>query len=147
MRNKSILLGFIFALLLASCSSNKKNEKPPMVREVVSYFSDSTTERVVWEHPQGSDSVILVSHFYKNKQLQMQGNIVGGVRNGEWNAWDDQGQKLSTGHYVDGIENGLWTVWFPNGQKRYEGIFKDGKRVGIWSFYNKKGEKVKEIKY
>jgi len=147
MRNKSILLGFFFALLLASCSSNKKNEKPAMVREVVSYFSDSITERVVWEHPQGNDSVILVSHFYKNKQLQMQGNIVGGVRNGEWNAWDDQGQKLSTGHYIDGIENGLWTVWFPNGQKRYEGMFKDGKRVGIWSFYNKKGEKVKEIKY
>ncbi|MCK5855964.1 MAG: hypothetical protein KAG64_00650 [Bacteroidales bacterium] len=148
MKNLSLYSILLLLLLAVSCGVNKqKQDEDALYREVIFYYDDSITERVVWEYPEGNDSVILVSHFYKNSQLQMQGNISGGVRNGEWNAWDDQGRKLSTGNYIDGIENGLWTVWFPNGQKRYEGLFKDGKRQGLWVFFDDKGIKLKEIEY
>jgi len=142
---------FFLAIVLfaiASCSDNvRKSEAVKTHRIVRTYFSDSITERVVWEYPEGNDSVISVSHFYNNKQMQMQGNIVGGVRNGEWVAWDKEGRKMSTGHYVDGFENGLWSVWYPSGQKRYEGMFKDGNRIGLWLFYDQEGNRIKEIKY
>ena len=145
---KSILkISFFFVLLsFMACGSNH-NPNTDDTKIIKAYFNDSITPRIIWEYAVDDSSTILVSHFYKNGNLHMKGDIAGGVRDGKWIAWDDQGRMLSTGHYKDGFENGMWTVWFPNGQKRYEGLFKDGKRNGVWKFYDDQGSLLKEIEY
>jgi len=141
---------FLFILLIAVAACT--NESAPVQvqsdeGEVLSYFNDSITPKVVWKYNNSDSTDITASHFYKNGKLRMKGQIFNGVRNGKWTAWDDQGRMLSTGNYIDGIENGMWTVWFPDGVKRYDGLFKDGKRSGVWKFYDDQGLLLKEIEY
>ena len=147
--NFIVKISFLLLILVfAACSNNSvPNTDIEPVKEVKAYFQDSITPKIIWEYSTDSSGTILVSHFYKNGKLQMKGNIVNGVRDGKWIAWDDEGRMLSTGNYIDGFENGMWTVWFPNGQKRYEGLFKDGKRNGVWKFYDVQGVQLKEIAY
>ena len=137
----------IVIMIIAACNNQTASDEVKQLKVVKSYFLDSIAPKVVWEYPANDSSTILVSHFYKNGSLHMKGNIAGGVRDGKWEAWDDQGRILSTGYYKDGFENGMWTVWFPSGQKRYEGLFKDGKRFGKWLFYNNNGVIIKEVEY
>jgi len=142
---KSFIL-LIFIAFVACTHKDTPKYKQDKKGEVLAYFNDSVSPKVIWNYNEDS-TTITASYFYQNGKLRMKGQILNGVRNGKWTAWDNQGRMLSTGNYIDGIENGMWTVWYPKGVKRYEGMFKDGKRTGIWKFYNEQGMLTKEIEY
>ena len=53
-------------------------------------------------------------------------------------------------HYMDnlfggGLAQGPWVSYYDNGLKKEEGNYKDGRQIGKWIFYNEDGS-IKEIK-
>jgi len=148
MKSRYFFLFLLLVFAISACTDKSVSSgQDEMKKEVMVYFNDSITPKIVWEYSSDDSLDIIASHYYYTGALQMKGHIKNGVRNGKWTAWDKEGRMLSTGHYVDGMENGMWTVWFPSGKKRYEGLFKDGKRSGLWKFYDENGQLIKEIEY
>jgi hypothetical protein len=61
------------------------------------------------------------------------------IKEGEWNAWYENGQQKYGVTFKNGKEDGLYTTWYDNGQKEIEGNYKDGKEDGKWILWNNNG--------
>ncbi len=86
--------------------------------------------------------------YYPNGQVKVEGPLDSdGLKMGEWHAYFENGNKLSSSTYVKGINNGYSIVWYPNGNVRYFGDYKNGKKTGKWSFYSEDGTLFEEKTY
>ena len=45
----------------------------------------------------------------------------------------------SKGHYSNGLKDGQWEAWYENGKKKEEGIFKDGQWDGLFTSWYESG--------
>ena len=45
----------------------------------------------------------------------------------------------SKGHYSNGLKDGQWEAWYENGEKKEEGIFKDGQWDGLFTSWYENG--------
>ncbi|MBN8702040.1 MAG: hypothetical protein J0M08_03185 [Bacteroidetes bacterium] len=84
---------------------------------------------------------------YSNGVLKMKGEYAGGLRQGQWFAWYEDGKLWSECFYTNGLRDGANIVYYPNEIKRYEGFFKDDKPTGVWKFYDETGKLTEEKKY
>ncbi len=51
------------------------------------------------------------TYFYENGQISQTGYFVDGKLNGEWQMFDEEGNKLAMGTYTNGKKTGKWTFW------------------------------------
>ena len=65
----------------------------------------------------------------------------GGMPEGLYTSWHENGQKETEGFFKDGKPDGLCKAWHENGQKKGEGAFEEGKAVSM-KHWNSKGEEV-----
>ena len=85
----------------------------------------------------------LYREFYDNGQVKIVGQYDDNdLKTGLWNAYFDNGNKLSSSNYKAGINNGYSIVYYPNGNVRYFGDYKDGERIGKWTFYDENGNVI-----
>ncbi len=153
MNNFRLVLIFsviIATVWLSSCKeknvSDKDAKRAVELGELVitEYYDDST--KMIAEQAYLYDSLrVLKSYFYRNGQLYMIGDMLEGVRDGEWKAYSEEGDLLTEGFYKNGVDHGLKSVYFENGKIRYQGKYENGKKVGIWKFYTKDGKLAKEL--
>ncbi len=65
----------------------------------------------------------------------------GGMPEGLYTSWHENGQKETEGFFKDGEPDGLCKAWHASGQKRSEGTFRDGEEASV-KYWNSKGEAV-----
>ena len=65
----------------------------------------------------------------------------GGMPEGLYTSWHENGQKETEGFFKDGESDGLCKAWHASGQKQAEVIWKDGELVSK-KLWNSKGEEV-----
>ncbi|NEN22947.1 hypothetical protein G3O08_05470 [Cryomorpha ignava] len=78
--------------------------------------------------------------FHENGNLEEQGALLLGKKQGGWTKYSADGIKMNEAHYSNGQKDGDWKVWDANGILRMELSYYDGKRVGTWKFYDESGK-------
>lgn len=58
------------------------------------------------------------------------GNENGFIKNGQYTAWYENGQKSEEGDYLDGLKEYTWIKWYDNGQRAEEISYYSGKKNG-----------------
>lgn len=151
--NKIYIVFAILAFVAFSCmettdsNAKKKKAKDGFGEEVVMKTYPDSSKMITYRVSFNDSATIIRSYYHNNGNLYKQGTTVHGKKEGEWKAWNEKGNLLTTGNYKLDLMHGYQVVYFENGNKRYDGYFKNGDRVGKWRFYNDKGEFVKEIDY
>ena len=69
----------------------------------------------------------------------IEGAYRGGVQEGLWTTWYENGQRSAIDHFHNGLQDGLHTSWYANGQKAIEGDYHAGKREGVWTRWDPSG--------
>ncbi len=143
-----LLLVFIaFSCTEGDKSKNNKTTSDGFGEEVVMKMYPDSTKMITYRVHQQDSTRILRSYYHKNGKLYKQGVTLKGNKEGEWKAWNENGNLLTTGNYKNDLDHGYKIVYHKNGNKYYDGYFKNGVRVGKWKFYNQAGEYDKEIDY
>ena len=85
-------------------------------------------------------------HFFLDKELALLYNL-NGVKDGLYQKWWDNGQKLKECTYRDGKLEGIYQEFWENGQKMEETTYRDGKLKGIYQSWFNNGQKWVECTY
>ncbi len=64
--------------------------------------------------------------YYENGQIKLKGNYKDGKKNGEQINYYKNGQIELKGNYKAGLENGEWITYYENGQTELKVNYKDG---------------------
>lgn len=86
-----------------------------------------------------------IRSWYENGQTKMVGNLVQGLRVGQFIWWHPNGSKQLMGQYDrSGKKTGSWRWWHANGIKSIDGHYTDGQPDATWQWWNDQGELVNE---
>lgn len=143
--SKLSFISLLAVLVLFSCDRQIKD--PKFGEEVVIQSYEDSLKMITVRYLEGDTSNVIKTYYYRNGQVYMKGQMIKNLREGEWKAYNEQGNLLTTGNYKNGIDHGLKTVYFENGNKRYEGQFENGEKIGKWQFYTRDGTLVKELNF
>ena len=75
------------------------------------------------------------------------GEVVNGLKEGEWKGFYENGNLLWSGFYNNGLNVSKWIEYHNNGKVFTIGHYDNGKKIGVWSFYDKHGEKIADEIY
>ncbi len=57
------------------------------------------------------DNMVKATYYYDNGKVQQEGFFKDGKLEGQWVAYDAEGNKLSVGEYSNGQKVGKWFFW------------------------------------
>ena len=77
--------------------------------------------------------------FNDNYTINARGKVRNGLKEGLWEFFYANGQKMLEAHYAGGIENGAYNSYRENGLPYFRGFYINGKRANIWEFYDEQG--------
>ena len=84
---------------------------------------------------------------------QAHGSIRGGLLNGLWTFWDNEGNLLETKSYKYGLMSGPYSSYHSNGHKLSSGVVigndENGNAImhGSWSFWNQDGLLIEKVEF
>jgi hypothetical protein len=85
-------------------------------------------------------------HFFLDKEVALLYSL-DDVKDGLYQKWWDNGQKLKECTYRDGKLEGIYQEFWENGQKMEETTYRDGKLKGIYQSWFNNGQKWVECTY
>ena len=85
------------------------------------------------------DNVETRFQFNDNYSINAKGCVVDGKKDGLWEFYYANGQKMLEAHYQDGVENGAYNSYRENGIPYFLGFYINGRRANIWEFYDDQG--------
>lgn len=96
-----------------------------------------------------ADSLRDGHHVYRDREglILMEGDLLGGRRQGVWTSYERDGRVKSRTEYRDGQAHGLTVVFHPNGNLYYSGDNRGGHPVGAWRFFDTGGRLVRTVLY
>ncbi len=147
---KHIFLSLTLITFFA-CGNTDKNEK--VKTETPQQNTDIKEEKFTIKMSNSSaeeDSIPQNGEYikrYKNGNVEMQGMMKNGKRDGLWKSFYDDGTPWSKTTFKDGIKNGPTTTWYENGKIRYEGSYENDSEKGVWKYYDEKGNFIKTFDY
>lgn len=138
---KRILL---FALLLVSFFSCSDTN---IVEEVLTRHEGGNKKEVRYyiENKDGSKNYVRETWYYDEGMKHLDGPMVDGKRNGEFETYYKSGALMSKGTFVNGVREGDAFTYYENGNVKYQGVYVNGKECGIWKFYEENGDLDKEV--
>lgn len=94
----------------------------------------------------------LLEGWYGDGQMHFRGHQVQTqegewMREGDWEAWHENGTLHELGAYRNDVEHGAWKWFYENGARMSEGQFVDGEKVGAWRFWHENGRQAMEGEY
>ena len=80
--------------------------------------------------------------FNDNYTINTRGQVKNGLKEGRWEFFYANGQKMLEANYSKGIENGAYNSYRDNGVPYFRGFYINGQRANIWEFYDEQGNLV-----
>ena len=77
--------------------------------------------------------------FNDNFTINARGTVKNNLKDGHWDFYYANGQKMLEANYSAGIENGAYNSYRDNGVPYFRGFYINGKRANIWEFYDEVG--------
>ena len=131
---RKLILLIIPAMLFISCQNTQTVE---LVKEV---YADGVQKQLIQYEIRGADSIAVHEiNYHRDGSLKMEGDILDGLREGEWVSWYPDGTLWSKGSFTKGKRSGGSWAYYANGILHMEGNYEDGKKVGIWKVYDSDG--------
>jgi antitoxin component YwqK of YwqJK toxin-antitoxin module len=78
--------------------------------------------------------------WYRNGQRLVLGEYVDDVRQGPWKLWHENGKPCKTENYLNGKLEGKWDVFNDQGLLEQKVSYHDGQRHGTWIIYADDGK-------
>lgn len=76
---------------------------------------------------------------YSVGRKKAEGDMVGGLREGVWTLWRDNGVLESRGEYIHGKRQGQWEFYDAHGDLSAKGTCVNDVREGLWTFRQSDG--------
>lgn len=80
--------------------------------------------------------------FNENYTINTRGIVKNGLKEGRWEFFYANGQKMLEANYSKGVENGAYNSYRDNGAPYFRGFYINGKRANVWEFYDEAGNLV-----
>ncbi len=80
--------------------------------------------------------------FNENYTLNAKGMVKNGLKEGRWEFYYANGQKMLEATFNKGIENGAYNSYRDNGIPYFRGFYINGQRANVWEIYDEKGNLV-----
>lgn len=77
--------------------------------------------------------------FNDNYTINAHGLVHNGLKEGPWEFFYANGQKMLEARYINGIENGAYISYRENGIPFFRGFYINGQRANTWEFYDEEG--------
>ena len=100
---------------------------------------DFTTDRRPLSISYYKDSCELRFQFNDNFTLNARGMVRNGKKNGVWEFYYANGQKMLEAMYLEDVENGAYNSYRENGVPYFRGYYINGSRANVWEFYDEEG--------
>jgi antitoxin component YwqK of YwqJK toxin-antitoxin module len=139
----TLLLGVILLMACSSANPETSNDQLKLTREVVERF-DNGEVRSEKYYEEGTLRLVRQVLYYRNGQIQQEGEFKDGRRNGEWISYFENGNKWSLNSYKVGILDGEYRTWYENGEPNVMGHYTNGQPSGTWKYYDENGNLLKE---
>jgi antitoxin component YwqK of YwqJK toxin-antitoxin module len=122
-----VLLGF--SLFLFSCTNEETNSK----------IENPTENLTVIENG-------MYTEYYPGKEkVRIQGEQSdGGLREGRWTFFNENGKEMSYTFFKEGKKSGFSYNSYPNGTPYYYGEYWNDEMVGVWKTYDESGEVIEK---
>ena len=88
-----------------------------------------------------------IESFYPDGNKRMEGQYIGGKKNGTWRAWYENGQLQKEENYVDNLMEGKQSYWYKRGKIKKEAWYKAGKLHGKESMWDGEGNLLSLVEY
>jgi len=75
---------------------------------------------------------VIATYFHENGDIAQTGEFLRGKLHGEWNMYDEAGNKIASGEYFSGKKTGKWFFW--KGEERQEVDFEDSRIVSVTKY-------------
>lgn len=85
--------------------------------------------------------------WYKNGQMESQGQYEYNKRVGHFRYWHPNGQISAEGDFENDEYTGLWVWWHENGQKAITGRYENGRTIGQWRWWDERGQLSDRLNY
>lgn len=85
--------------------------------------------------------------FNENYTIHTTGTIKAGLKEGRWEFFYANGQKMLEATFIGGVENGRYNAYRENGKPYLLGFYINGKRANVWEIYDEEGNLVKRENY
>jgi antitoxin component YwqK of YwqJK toxin-antitoxin module len=85
--------------------------------------------------------------LYKVNDFLEKGSYIGGLRDGKWQAFYQNGKLRYEGNYIQGNPEGLHKFYYENGNIKEEQYYISGLREKNWKKYDPKGDLILTITY
>lgn len=136
---------FLFALSLFAAVGGFSNKafaqykpedivRPPVLTESIIYENNDTTKLAIYER------------YFFDSQIE-KGEMLNGLKTGDWYYFDPQGRNIARGHFKEGKKTGQWLYYDSAHVNRCEIYFKDGMADSIWKGYSNFGLPLFKAKY
>ena len=157
MNIKPVLLYFLVALFLASCSEKSlkdeavnifdanlsdKNEEIEIGKNVIRSL-DGLQFTKAEDDGNHSETVGLTSEG----KVSFEGEMKNGKPNGEWTTFFPDGRPRWKGNKNEGVSHGPFTMWYQDGRKKMEGNYENGKKHGLSTMWHLNGSKWREQRH
>jgi antitoxin component YwqK of YwqJK toxin-antitoxin module len=145
----------LFLSIIVSCSRDC---------EKVDSTYENGMKKIVLTYSDCSDTTSYSrASYYSNGQIASVGEIKDGLKNGDFQSWNNAGVQTADWHMLNdvehgnvecwhdngvkskevtiehGVENGLQKMWSENGSLLSIGKFNYGNKVGVWKFSDENG--------
>ena len=80
--------------------------------------------------------------FNENYTLNTRGIVKNGLKEGRWEFFYANGQKMLEANFSGGVENGAYNSYRETGIPYFRGFYVNGFRANIWEFYDEAGNLV-----
>lgn len=77
--------------------------------------------------------------FNENYTINTKGIVKNGLKEGRWEFYYANGQKMLEANYSGGIKNGAYNSYRENGVPYFRGFYINDERANIWEFYDEAG--------
>jgi antitoxin component YwqK of YwqJK toxin-antitoxin module/Tfp pilus assembly protein PilF len=115
--------------------SNKKTVGPSTVIEDL-YPSNKPKVKYTISCGKYIDDLI---KYYPDGSPFIKNSFVSNLRNGSYEHWEINGQKVIDGYYENGEAEGRWRYYQYNGKPSRDGYYRDGEMDSIWTYYHENG--------
>ncbi len=136
---RKLILFIIPAMILLSCQQKQTVE---LVKEV---YPDGVQKQLIQYEIKGVDSIpIHEINYHRDGSLKMEGDLIDGLREGEWMSWYPDGTVWSKGYFAKGKRTGESKAYYPNSILHMSGTYEEGRKVGIWKVFDNTGKLQKK---
>lgn len=108
---------------------------------------DDGKRKTLWVYA-GTDSLNRTEQsLHPNGKVMTEGNMINGMRHGEWVSYHPDGTLWSRHLYNNGKQGGPYRVYYHTGAPRIMGQYIDGRETGEWIFFTEQGDTARVVNF